>query len=101
MSDQYGDEVLAQVAEMFRNGYKYKEIADQLHLPHSLVASCLCSAGLFRDQLMARRIVMNQMAADGVYVEDIASTVGLKVDTVKNHLRRSRIKYLLKPQGDK
>lgn len=101
MTDRLPDETLTAIAEMFRRGRTYKDIAESLDIPMSQVAAVLCCAGLFRDQLMARRIVMNQMAADGIYVEDIADTVGLKIDTVKGHLRRSRIKYLLKPQGGK
>ena len=98
MTDRLPDETMATIAEMFRCGRTYKEIADALQVPMNHIASVLCCAGLFRDQLMARRIVMNQMAAEGVYVEQIAETVGLKLDTVKGHLRRSRIKYLLQPK---
>lgn len=101
MTDRLPDETLATIADMFRCGRTYAEIANKLDLPMSQVAAVLCTAGLFRDQLMARRIVMNQMAAEGVYVEEIADTVGLKTDTVKGHLRRSRIKYLLTPKEGK
>lgn len=98
MTDRLPDETLAAVAEMFRRGRTYKEISESLNLPMNQVTSVLCCENLFRDQLMARRIVMNQMAAEGVYVEEIAARVGLKLDTVKNHLRKSRVKYLLTPK---
>lgn len=101
MTDRIPDDQLAMIAEMFRRGRTYPEIATDMNLPMSQVAAVLCTAGLFRDQIMARRIVMNQMAQAGVYVEEIADTVGLKLDTVKSHLRKSRVQYLLKPKEGK
>jgi DNA-binding NarL/FixJ family response regulator len=99
MTERLDDAILNEIADLFRRGRTYKEIAAQLDMPMNSVISTLCGAGFFRDQLMARRIVINQMAQDGIYVEDIAAHVGLKVDTVKGHLHRSRIKYTIKPKG--
>lgn len=98
MGKDLSPEQIQEIGNLFRLGRTYVDISRSLGIPMSQVTSVLCCENLFRDQIMARRIVMNQMAAEGVYVEEIAATVGLKLDTVKNHLRKSRVKYLLTPK---
>lgn len=86
--------------ELFRSGHTYHQIANALNIPMSVVSSVLTSIGSAREQITHRRLLMNELATAGVFVEDIADTVGLTTNSVKVHLRRARIKYNIKPKEE-
>ena len=99
MNEAVPIETVRRAQQMFQDGSTYREISEALEISMSLVSSVLTSVGGARDKIIQRRLVMNQMAADGVYVEDIAVAVGLQIHAVKNHLRKARISYQIKPKG--
>lgn len=98
MNDTIPIEKVTAAQELFQSGHTYRQISEQLNISMSLVASVLTTVGGGRDLLLNRRLLMNQMAQSGEFVEDIATAVGLNIHSVKEHLRRARIKYNIKPK---
>jgi DNA-binding NarL/FixJ family response regulator len=101
MTSMIPQDKIDQAIELFRRGRTYAEISADMDLPDSVIVPLLGSVGVFRDQLRVRRILVSQMARDGVPVEDIAEAVGLKTDTVKAQLNKVRIKYTTRTTKEK
>lgn len=74
--------------ELFTSGYTYREIAETIDEPESVVFSALCTLGLHRDKLAKKRQKMRRLRMEGKTVEEIASAVQMSPDYVDAQLKK-------------
>lgn len=98
MSERLPDDTIKKIVALFESGHTYRQISALTDLPLSCIAATLCSFGLHREAIQARRVAVNELAMSGMHIDEIAGIVGLQANTVKILLRKARIKYTLAPK---